>query len=306
MTARPLPPGGGFLLVDKPTGPTSHDVVQSVRRALGERRVGHTGTLDPFASGLLVLCVGPTTRLAEYLAGCDKEYVATLRLGQRTTTHDTEGEVVEESEGWRGLGAPALEEALAAFRGPVFQRPPRFSAKKVEGEAAYRRARRGEAVELEPVEVTVHELELLATELPLVRLRLRCSSGTYVRALARDLGAHLGVGAHLTELRRTRVCGLRVEDAARGALDDPDALMRGWVLPSRALAHLPSVTVEPSEAERLAHGQSIADPDSGANEEEPLLVLEGGALVAVATREGALLRPRKVLRAASSARSERP
>jgi tRNA pseudouridine55 synthase len=283
------------LAVDKAEGPTSHDVVARVRRTLGERRVGHTGTLDPFASGLIVLCLGPATRLAEYLSSLDKEYLACVRLGQRTATHDREGDVVAESDAWRGLSRAAVEDALRAFAGPLLQRPPEFSAKKVGGVAAYRKARRGEPVELAPAAVTVHELELLSFEPPFARVRVVCSSGTYVRALARDVGDALGVGAHLTELRRTRVGPFRVEDAARAdALDDRASLLARVIPPARALAHLPSVSLGEQDVRRLAHGQEVDAPAAGVPEGRPLAVLQGGALVAVATSVGGRLRPRKV------------
>lgn len=291
------PPGdGGVLLVDKPSGPTSHDVVARARRALDTRKIGHTGTLDPFASGLLVLCVGSATRLSEYLTGLDKTYVATVRLGAATDTGDPEGAVVADDDTWRGLDASDLEEALAGLRGRIRQVPPRYSAKKVAGERAYRLARRGEEVELEAVEVEVHELEVVELDLPDVAIRLRCSSGTYVRAVGRDLGRRLGTAAHLTELRRTRVGSFRVEEAVSlEGLTDLPAVERAWITPARAVAHLPSVEVDDDEATRLAHGQVIrvrAAVEAGPR--EAVAVLRAGDLVAVAARDGDRLRPRKV------------
>ena len=153
------------LPVDKPEGPTSHDVVAQARKALGIRKVGHTGTLDPFASGLLILCVGRATRLAEYLSGLDKTYEATAKLGITTDTLDRDGKVLEDRVGWRELAEPAVAEALSTFQGEIEQVPPQFSAKKVDGVAMHRRARRGEQVRLEPCVVTVHSIELLAMEL---------------------------------------------------------------------------------------------------------------------------------------------
>jgi tRNA pseudouridine55 synthase len=257
--------------------------------------VGHTGTLDPFASGLLVLCLGPATRLSEYLSGMDKEYAAVVHLGRRTTTLDPEGEVLSESDAWRGLERADLERALAGLRGALLQTPPGFSAKKLAGEPAHRRARRGEAVELSPVRVTVHELELLDAPLPEARLRVVCSSGTYVRALARDWGEALGVGAYLKELRRVRVGPFHVGDAAPAAeLDDADALAGRLVEPAGALSHLPSVSLGEREAARLAHGQDVPAPAVDVPEGAPVAVLRQGALVAVATAVGGRLRPRKV------------
>jgi tRNA pseudouridine55 synthase len=169
--AAQLPPAGGVLLVDKPVGPTSHDVVQRVRRTLGDRRVGHTGTLDPIASGLLLLCVGPATRLSEYLSGFHKEYDALVRLGASTTTHDLEGDVTARSDAWRTLSPAQLEAALCGLEGRLLQVPPEFSAKKVGGEAAHRKARRGESVVLPAAEVWIHALELMDVDLPDVRVR---------------------------------------------------------------------------------------------------------------------------------------
>jgi len=292
---------GGILLLDKPAGPTSHDCVDRIRRVLGERRVGHTGTLDPFASGLLVLCVGPATRLSEYLTGLDKEYLAELRLGQETATHDTEGAVLTENDAWQGLERSDVEQAMDSFRGPILQIPPGFSAKKIGGEAAYRKARRGERVDLPPVEVTVYALEIVALELPFVRVRVHCSSGTYVRGLARDLGAALGTGAHLTALRRTSVGAMRVEDAVELSEGlDGEALLGAWIEPPLALAHLSKVAVDVAAAERLARGQAIAVDDHDLPEGEPVLVLLEGTLVAIATRQRGALRPQKVLAAGGS------
>lgn len=287
---------GGVLPVDKPAGPTSHDVVAVARRALGTRRIGHAGTLDPFATGLLLLCVDAGTRLAEFLTGMPKSYRATVKLGERTTTHDPEGEVVARSEAWRGLDAARVEAFLAALRGPILQRPPRYSAKKIAGESAHYRVRRGEEVELAPVGVEVHELEMVAFAPPELELSVRCSSGTYVRALARDLGEALGTGAHLTALRRTAVGPFRVEDAvAASALQDAATVARAWIEPAAALAHLPQAEVTAEDAVRIGHGQTIGCPSalSGAAP-GPIAALHAGALVAVVERDGDRLRPRKV------------
>jgi tRNA pseudouridine55 synthase len=279
--------------VDKPVGPTSHDVVGHARRALGIRRIGHTGTLDPFASGLLLLCVGPATRIAEYLSGLDKEYVATARLGETTTTDDLEGEVVARDAGWSDLSEPDIAEALRGFLGELAQVPPQYSAKKVAGEAMHRRARRGEHVELEASRVTVHELELLAVELPSIRFRLRCSSGTYVRAIARDLGEALGVGGHLTALRRTAIARFEVADAIpMAALADPDEVARVARSPLDALSHLPGWSADAEAARRITHGQSV--PWSGPEVEGPIAVAAEGELLAVGHAVDGLLKPSKV------------
>ena len=179
----------GMLLVDKPAGITSHDVVAVVRRSLRVRKAGHAGTLDPFATGLLVLGIGRATRLLEYLAGLDKEYLATARLGVATDSQDPEGSVTAEDDCWRSLDTDRIRTAAAAMAGRLVQSPPVYSAVKVGGVPAHRRVRRGEAVELPAREVTVHALEVLAVDLPEVRFRAACSSGTYVRSLAVELGA---------------------------------------------------------------------------------------------------------------------
>lgn len=285
-----MPPEGGVLLLDKPVGPTSHDVVTRVRKVLGERRVGHTGTLDPFASGLLVVCAGPATRLVQYLVGADKEYEARARLGVRTETDDLEGETTATDEAWTGLDRARVEAALQGFVGETLQRPPAFSAKKVGGEAAHRKARRGEAVELEPVPVTVHEIELTALDLPEITFRVRCSSGTYIRALARDVGEVLGTGAHLAALRRTRVGGWSVENAVDGALAE-DLPREAWIAPLDALADWPRVALSDEEAGRLVHGQRIRLDELA---DGPTVAHWNGTLLAVCDAEDGVLRPRRV------------
>jgi tRNA pseudouridine55 synthase len=289
-------PADFILPVDKPEGPTSHDVVGRVRKALGIRRVGHTGTLDPFASGLLLLCVGRATRLAEYLSGLDKTYEAVARLGQSTDTMDLEGRIVEERRGWEDLDRAEIERALLAFHGVVEQVPPSFSAKKVGGEAAYRRARRGEAVQLAPVSVAIHALELTSLELPLVGLRVTCSTGTYVRALANDIGELLGVGAHLVRLRRTAIGSFCVDAAlAIDQIEDRKAVADAAIAPLRTLVHLPTLVVNDDEAGRLVRGQAVRIDD-----ESPrglVAVSHGGSLLAIGESSGGLLRPRKVFAA---------
>ena len=242
--------------------------------------------------------MGPATRLAEYLAGLDKEYFATVRLGTETETLDPEGEVVARSDGWRDLDRVAVEEAVRGFEGLQLQTPPAYSAKKVGGEAAHRRVRRGESVDLEPVEVTVHELEVTGLDLPEapeVHLRVRCSSGTYVRALARDLGNALGVGGHLTALRRTAVGPYRVDGAASGDDLRPETVGPAWLTPAEAMAHLPSLRVSEEECRRLTHGQVLErGADGGLPEDTPVVLLRDDTLVAIGVREGERVRPRKV------------
>lgn len=289
-------PTGDFVIpVDKPVGPTSHDVVASARRSLGTRRIGHTGTLDPFASGLLLLCVGRATRLAEYLSGLDKTYEAVAVLGTATDTLDCEGAVVEERGGWEALAPEEIERVLARFRGSLEQVPPRYSAKKIAGEAAHRRARRGEEIELAPVRVDILSLEMTSLSLPRVGFRTKCSSGTYVRSLARDIGEALGVGAHLDELRRTAIGSFSVDDALPPeALDDPSRVERAALDPVRALAHLPKLEVGDEAAKRLAHGQAVEVGPERTAAPGPVAVTHAGDLVAVGESRGGVLLPRKV------------
>jgi tRNA pseudouridine55 synthase len=286
----------GVLLVDKPSGPTSHDVVDQIREAVGMRKVGHAGTLDPFASGLLLLLLGPATRLSEYLLGLDKTYRATAWLGVETSTHDPEGEVVREDDGWRSISEADLGEALAEFRGTLLQTPPRYSSKKVGGEAAHRRVRRGEEVTLSAAEVMVHEIFLLDYSPPEAHFQLRCSSGTYVRALARDLGRRLGVGAHLTGLVRTDIGPLGLGMASPlGALTDAATIIGRLIPPALALAHLPAVEVSRSDADRIRQGQSITLEGGELPEDQPVRILLEGDLLAMGGIDGERLRPRKVL-----------
>lgn len=287
-------PADFVIPVDKPEGPTSHDIVAAARKALGVRRIGHTGTLDPFASGLLLLCVGRATRLAEYFSEMDKTYEAVARLGIRTDTLDRDGEVVGESEAWRGVTRARLEEVLAKLRGDIEQVPPAFSAKKVEGERAYLHARQGRPVELPPCRVTIRSLEITSVDLPLLGFRVTGSSGTYVRALARDIGDVLGSGAHLTSLRRTEIGDWNVAEAvAVEALTDREVVLSHAVGALAALRHLQTVEVDAEAAGRLSSGQAIPlDEDLASG--SPLAIAHGGGLLAIGEASGGVLRPRKV------------
>ena len=250
---------GGLVIVDKPGGMTSHDVVARVRRLAGTRKVGHAGTLDPMATGVLVIGVEKATRLLGYLTLTEKEYAATIRLGQSTSTDDAEGE----STGGAPAGdvsTDALTAAIAGLTGEIEQVPPAVSAVKVDGQRAYRLTRAGAVPELKPRPVTVYEFTVTGVrrEGPLLDLDaiVRCSSGTYIRALARDLGAALGTGGHLTRLRRTRVGGYRIEDAR--TLEQLAERFEVLPLAQAAAAAFPSRTLTADEARRLAHGGRLA------------------------------------------------
>jgi tRNA pseudouridine55 synthase len=278
------------VLVAKPAGPTSHDVVDVVRRALGVTRVGHLGTLDPFAAGLLVLVAGRATRLAPFAAGWTKDYEGVIRLGTVTTTDDGTGAVVGTSEQWRTLDRGQVAAVLAEFRCAYDQRPPAFSAVKVDGERAYRRARRGEPVTLEPRRVEVHELTLVDFAPPDVRFRAGVTAGTYLRSLARDVGERLGCGAHLAELTRSRVGPFRLEDAVAPAAVTPGAVRH----PAALVGDLPRREMDEAERTFVVHGRSIA-AGPGTEPGGRVALFCQGRLVAVAEREGDVLKPRVVL-----------
>ncbi len=313
-------PSEGGLIVDKPSGPTSHDIVALARRALGESRIGHTGTLDPLASGVLVLLIGRATRVAQFLVTDEKEYIADVRLGVSTPTYDADFRLKAEATGKQAgadahagssrgfrLQAEDLDRALEQFRGTILQTPPPYSAKKIAGRRAYQHARNEQHVELKPVEVTVSALEVIRQEDPaLVRLRIVCSSGFYVRSLAHDLGEALGCGAHLEALRRTRAGRFSLEGAV------PVELLATQAESARArmisivdlLNHFGSVTVSDEGARRVAHGNTIT-PDQVVLEtaggataaDRPVGIIDSsGTLLAIAKRRAdASLHPLTVL-----------
>lgn len=285
----------GVLPVDKPEGPTSHDIVAAARRALGTRRIGHTGTLDPFASGLLLLCIGTATRIAEYLTDLPKTYRARMRLGVETDTGDATGAPVYESQAWRALDRGRILEALQSQVGRIRQVPPAYSAKKIAGERAYDLVRRGAAVRLDAVEVEIYRMELLGVELPDVEFEVECSSGTYVRAIARDVGAAIGVGAHLTALRRTAIGSHHVSAAVPAdRLGDPDAVEAAWLSPLDALAHLPRIEVDADGAAALRHGRPLPWAWGEPHGPGPIAVVHQDALLAIGEYDDERLRPRKV------------
>jgi tRNA pseudouridine55 synthase len=281
----------GLLLIDKRGEWTSHDLVARTRRLAGTRKVGHAGTLDPMATGLMILGVNSSTRLLTYLVGLDKEYLATIRLGRATTTDDREGEVVSRAEPGRirDLAVADVERAIADLRGTISQVPSAVSAIKVDGKRAYARVRAGEEVELAAREVTVSAFDVLrfdavepeegeedGAQLDL-SVRITCSSGTYVRALARDLGRALGVGGHLTALRRTRVGPFHVDDAV--AIDDMVVADR-LIPPADAAGRLFDVLhLTEQEAVDLGHGKKLTTPDEAPTEDPLAAVAPDGRLV---------------------------
>lgn len=250
----------GVLVVDKPIGLTSHDVVQIIRRGTGIRRAGHTGTLDPRASGVLVVLIGPAVRLSEYVSASDKRYQATVRLGSSTDTYDSEGTVTGSSS-FDGITEEQFDEVLQKFVGEIEQVPPPYSAIKVKGRKAYEMAREGEEVDLEPRKIQVYSLEVLEWAPPEVVIDVYCSSGTYVRSLANDLGNDLGCGAHLIGLRRTKSGRFTLRDAVplRRLQEAFDAgnWYRNLIPAAEALADWPIVELNGDDVELVRHGHRI-------------------------------------------------
>ncbi len=257
----------GVLVVDKPIGLTSHDVVQIIRRGTGIRRAGHTGTLDPRASGVLVVLIGPAVRLSEYVSASDKRYQATIRLGSSTDTYDAEGIVTDSSTSIEDVTEERFDEILQQYVGEIEQVPPPYSAVKVKGKKAYEMARKGENVELSPRTINVYSLEVLEWAPPEVVVDVYCSSGTYVRSLANDLGNELGCGAHLIGLRRTKSGRFTLRDAVplRRLQESFDAgdWYRNLIPAAEALADWPMVELNADEVELVRHGHRVpADPDA--------------------------------------------
>jgi tRNA pseudouridine55 synthase len=315
----------GILIIDKPEGWTSHDVVARARRLLREKRIGHTGTLDPFATGVLVLLVGRATRLAQFLSGAEKEYMATIRLGFSTDTGDLTGAPLSTSATLKdcaAVGPEEIETALDTLRGDIEQVPPMYSAKKIAGEKLYELARRGETVERKAVRVTVRAFEVVAGEGGAVvrrggegacdlDARVVCSAGTYVRALAESLGERLGTGAHLAALRRTRAGALTIEEAVtlEGLQAKAEAGAAGEILlpMNAALAGLPVAHLNEREAGMALNGVAVrvdAAPESAVEGDFVRLLGEGGELVGVAVYDSSrgLLRPRVMLAAGENKR----
>jgi tRNA pseudouridine55 synthase len=303
MSRRQAAPGApeGGLIVDKTPGPTSHDIVAIARRSLRQPRVGHAGTLDPMATGVLVLLLGRATRLAQFLGQDEKRYEAVVAFGQATSTCDAEGTPIGPRSETR-VGRGALDAAIARHRGPQMQTPPAVSAKKVGGHRAYDLARAEKPVVLAPVSVELHEAEVVEFDGHRATLHVTCSAGYYVRALARDLGEALGIGAHLHALRRTRsgLFGLEravtVEALAKGAAE---TLVPALLSPADLLAHLPTVVATGEGCERLEHGRTLEPghllgrlPAQG----ETKVVDQSGRLLAIAKVGRGALHPVVVLR----------
>lgn len=283
----------GFLNVHKPPGPTSHDIVAGVRRLVGGKtKVGHAGSLDPFAEGVLVICVGPATRLAEYVQAAPKRYHADVTLGATSTTDDIEGRITPNSPAAAPPDEQHVRQALARFVGSIGQRPPAHSAVHVDGRRAYKLARAGCRVKLQPREVTIHALDLLNWAWPVLTMDVRCGTGTYIRALARDIGEALGVGGYCSGLTRTEVGVFRAEQAVLPDQLDPARDLRD---PLAALEELPKITVAGEGARRLALGQGIGLAED-ARPGETAVLDPAGRLLSIATvlEDRRTLKPDKV------------
>jgi tRNA pseudouridine55 synthase len=303
----------GTLIIDKPANMTSHEAVLRVRRATGISRVGHVGTLDPFATGVLVVCIGQATRLAQFLIGLDKEYLATIRFGFATDTQDLTGKQITPLCSSNELTSEKVRGVLQEFLGPQLQMPPMFSAKQVAGQRLYRVARQGREIERAPVPITIFAIDLVESGALKVNedgtrdclIKLRCSSGTYVRTLAHDIGCRLGVGAHLAALCRTAVGHFSINQAL--ALDQVERLAREGLLeeklisPSDTLCHLPAIWLDQRRAAKVANGMAIklSESESACLVEGQLVRLrvDRGRLLAVGlcSPDHKLVKPRVVL-----------
>lgn len=282
----------GMLIIDKPGGITSHDVVRQIRRLSGIRRVGHAGTLDPLATGVMLVSIGRATRLVEYLVGLPKHYAATIRLGQVTDTYDADGEIVAEKT--VQVSRAGIEHALTLFQGHILQRAPAYSAIKRGGQPLYKLARQGKDVEPPLREVTITGLQLQQWQEPFLQLEVACSSGTYIRSLAHDLGQELGCGGHITALRRTAVGDFSIDQAV--TLDElqsgkwPEALLPA----ERAVQHLPAVHLAPAEVQRVRLGQQIACREDHPNAPLVCVYEPGGRFLGLVTRQENNWQPHKI------------
>jgi tRNA pseudouridine55 synthase len=303
----------GVLIIDKPIDFTSHDVVARVRRILRERRIGHTGTLDPFATGVLVLLVGRATRLAQFLSGADKEYEGIIRLGYATDTGDRTGTPLAATFDQRDRpGVDELNRALISLVGPMDQVPPMYSAKKVAGKKLYELARRGEEVERKPVSVCIHELEPIKADGELlkdnldgtfdIKVRVVCTAGTYIRTLAEDFGKRLSLGAHLAELRRTRVGDFPIfRSVSLEQLQESyaeEALGTVLIPPGAALSDLPFVHLNEDDVRKTRHGMEVGHAESTWDDGEKVKMCDAaGELIAIGDFDAASgqLRPRVVI-----------
>jgi tRNA pseudouridine55 synthase len=309
----------GLLIIDKPAGMTSHDVIARVRKVVGERRVGHTGTLDPFATGVLVVMVGRATRLARYLSGAEKEYEAVIRLGYGTDTGDVTGQrldaaasITAETQRTQSLRREDIETALASLRGEIEQIPPMYSAKKVAGRKLYELARRGEEIERKPVRVIISNFEVIDDGALLapardgshdLKVRVACSAGTYIRTLAEDFGKRLGLGAHVASLRRTRAGRFTLGEAFTlerlSELAESREIGSTLISPDAAISHLPAVSLSKDDVSRVLHGVDLRSEEARASdwpEGQPVRMRDlNGELIAVGIYQLGNIHPKVVI-----------
>jgi tRNA pseudouridine55 synthase len=289
----------GVININKPRGITSHDVVMQARRITGEKRIGHTGTLDPLATGVLVLCAGKATRIAQYLEAGEKEYRAVLRLGITTDTLDAEGQVLT-SKSYDSPSRETIGEAMNGFLGEILQTPPAFSAIKIKGTPSYKLARQGRPTPLAPRAVRIFSIQLDRYEDPLIDVTVHCSKGVYIRTLCADIGNVLGMGAHLTELQRTRSGSFSIEGSFSleqlSRMASEGTIAHAFLSINEALSHFPAVVVSPDEALRVMHGNRILYPAMHTNGEVSLVRIQNGegSLLAVARAGEGELRPELV------------
>ena len=247
----------GFIALDKPKGPTSHAIIQDLKKRFGLPKIGHVGTLDPMATGLLLLCIGEATKFSRFLIEADKAYVAELVLGESTDTYDAEGQV-REKKSIKGITNDSIERALSELRGTILQKPPMFSAKKIKGRRLYKLARQGKEIEREELPVNIYKNKLLDLQGPRMSLEIECSKGTYIRSIAHDLGKSLGCGAHLGGLRRTKVGKFSERDMvsldALGRTENWDSFLSPI---GSALSQLPSLVLKADDCRKLLNGQEV-------------------------------------------------
>lgn len=283
----------GLLNIDKPAGLTSHDVVARIRRVAQTRRVGHSGTLDPAATGVLLVCVGRATRLVEYLVGQEKGYIGRITLGQTTSTYDAEGEVILERP-VPHLTPVDLESALAPFRGDILQIPPMVSAIKKDGQPLYKLAREGKVVDRPPRPVTIYRLRVLAFESPHIDIEVVCSSGTYIRSIAYDVGEGLGCGGHLSRLRRTHVGPHSLDQAT--PLDEltPERLVEVLQPADTAVAHLPQLNLSEDETAELTFGRMIERRSDGPQAPLARAYTPSNRFLGIVTQREKMWKPKKM------------
>jgi tRNA pseudouridine55 synthase len=284
----------GLLNLDKPPGVTSRDVVNHVQRLVRPAKCGHAGTLDPLATGVLVVCIGKATRLIEFIQQQPKTYEATFQLGCRSDTDDIEGTVVPISDA-RPVSREEVESALPAFLGQILQRPPDFSAVKIRGQRAYERARRGEELAITERPVTVHSLRILRFEYPELDLAIHCGSGTYVRSLGRDLALALGTGAVMSRLVRTAIGPFHLADAAHPSSLTATSIGESLLPLSRGVAGLPAISLSQDEVERICRGQSISRSGHGLKGESAAFDSNGDLCAIVVPKDADQLGPLRVL-----------